>query len=263
MRRNVARDSVCSRVLCMLLCRVRCKVERRLVLFLVGVILGYSVVSRLIVCGSLEDTPQLHLRITNRPANALLIAVVTTNQYLTTRAEAVKETWTRVAAEVGVDVLFYTGEEASNLSVGDIPIIHLRGVDDSYPPQKKVFKMLQHAHVNYMDNYKWLLRADDDVYIRVKQLVNFLSTIDYQKLIYMGQPGMGKPEDVERLKLFPHEHFCMGGPGVVFSGSLLTKLVHHLDYCLQHVVSYNEDVKVGRCISRQLNIQCTWAYDVR
>ena len=264
MTRDVARDIVYAHVRYM---RV-CKIDRRLVLFIVGVILGYSVVSRLIICGRLvEDASQLSARIhANHPntrVNTLLIAVVTTNQYLRSRAEAVRGTWVRVAAEVGVDVLFYTGEEGSNLSVGNIPIVHLPGVDDTYPPQKKVFKMLQHAHVNYMDNYKWLLRADDDVYIRVKQLVNFLNTINYQRLTYMGQPGMGKPEDVERLKLHPHEHFCMGGPGVLFSGSLLAKLVHHLDYCLQHVVSYNEDVEVGRCISRQLGIQCTWAYDVR
>ena len=239
------------------------QVQRKFLVFIVGVILGYLVVSHLVACRNLiKDKPWISARVTD-PPNTLLIAVVTANRYLHCRSKAVSETWARVAAEVGVDVLFYTGEEASNISVGGIQIVHLRGVDDMYPPQKKVFKMLQHAHLNYMDNYKWLLRADDDVYIRVEQLVNFLNTIDYQKLIYMGQPGIGKPEDVERLKLYAHEHFCMGGPGVLFSVSLLTELVHHLDHCLQNVVSYNEDVEVGRCISQQLGIQCTWAYDVR
>lgn len=240
---------------------------RTLIVFLSGVILGYAVVSCLVPSRNLlGDAPGLHTRVTDHSedhSNTLLIAVVTANQHLQSRVEAVRRTWMRIAAEVGVAVLFYTGEEPSNFSVGDIPIVHLPGVDDTYPPQKKVFKMLQHAHVNYMGNYKWLLRADDDVYIRVKQLVNFLNTIDYQRLIYMGQPGMGKPEDLERLKLYTHEHFCMGGPGVLFSSSLLSKLVYHLDHCLQHVVSYNEDVEVGRCISRQLGVQCTWAYDVR
>lgn len=234
----------------------------RLVIFLVGVILGHDIVSRLVIFNTLKDTPRVSTRVGNS-SNSLLIAVITANQHLHSRVQAIRETWGRVAIEVGVDVLIYTSEKSSNVRVENIPVIHLPGVDDTYPPQKKVFKMLQHAHVNYMDHYKWLMRADDDVYVRVKQLVNFLNTVDYQKLIYMGQPGIGKPEDLKRLRLHPHEHFCMGGPGVLFSGKLLTKLVHHLDYCLMHVVSYNEDVEVGRCISRQLGIQCTWAYDVR
>ena len=28
-------------------------------------------------------------------------------------------------------------------------------------------------------------------------------------------------------------------------------------------MSYNEDVEVGRCISRILGVQCTWSYQVR
>lgn len=237
----------------------------RLFIFLVGVVIGYVAVSCLVVSKNLLKVAPSQL---SDHTKTLLIAVVTANQYIGNRTEVASKTWVRVAAEVGVDVLFYAGEaeageETSKSSVGDIPIIRLAGVDDTYPPQKKVFKMLEHVHVNYMNNYKWLLRADDDAYIRVKQLVDFLNTIDYQKLIYMGQPGLGKPEDLERLKLHPHEHFCMGGPGVVFSSSLLANLVDHLEHCLQHVVSNHEDVEVGKCISRQLGIQCTWAYDVR
>ena len=29
------------------------------------------------------------------------------------------------------------------------------------------------------------------------------------------------------------------------------------------VVSYNEDVEVGRCVSKMLKLQCTWAWEVR
>jgi len=193
----------------------------------------------------------------------LFIAVVTANKLLQERTEAITTTWAQIALKMGVPVLFFTGEESSQSSVGGFPIIHLPGVDDTYPPQRKVFKMLHYLQKNHMQNYKWLLRADDDLYVRVVELVNFLNTLDHHKELYLGQPGLGKPEDLERLKLYPYEHFCMGGPGVFFSSSLLSSLVEHLDYCLQNVVSYNEDVEIGRCISRQLNIQCTWAYDVR
>jgi len=34
--------------------------------------------------------------------------------------------------------------------------------------------------------------------------------------------------------------------------------------CVQAVVvSYNEDVEVGRCVSRMVDLQCTWAWQVR
>ena len=29
------------------------------------------------------------------------------------------------------------------------------------------------------------------------------------------------------------------------------------------VVSWNEDVEIGRCVSKMLNLQCTWAWEVR
>ena len=29
------------------------------------------------------------------------------------------------------------------------------------------------------------------------------------------------------------------------------------------VVSWNEDVEIGRCVSKMLQLQCTWAWEVR
>lgn len=56
----------------------------------------------------------------------------------------------------------------------------------------------------------------------------------------------------------------MGGPGVIFSRSALRKLGPHLNDCLNSVVvSYNEDVEVGRCLSKMLHLQCTWSWEVR
>ena len=123
--------------------------------------------------------------------------------------------------------------------------------------------MLKYMYDNYLDDYNWFLRADDDVYVRTKELVDFLSQLDPSEPLYMGQPGLGKPEDRERLKLFPHECYCMGGPGILYSNGLLRRLGPHLEECLQNVVvSYNEDVEVGRCVSRRVGVQCTWSYQV-
>ena len=123
--------------------------------------------------------------------------------------------------------------------------------------------MLKYIHDHYINDFDWFMRADDDVYVRVEHLVYFLSKLNPNKELYIGQPGSGKPDDLERIKLLPHEHYCMGGPGVIFSRTLLSKLAPHLEDCLNNVVvSWNEDLEVGRCISRQLGVQCTWNYEV-
>ncbi|XP_065883291.1 chondroitin sulfate synthase 1-like isoform X3 [Dysidea avara] len=186
----------------------------------------------------------------------LFVGVVTAENLLNTRGQAIYETWGKLAP----GVTFFSGEGEYK---GTLPVVSLPGVDDTYPPQKKVYRMLKYMHDNYIDEYKWFLRADDDVYIRVPQLVQFLNTLDSSKMVYMGQPGMGKPEDLERIQLHANEHYCMGGTGVIYSNKLLKRLAPHLEDCLANVVvSYNEDLEVGRCISRRLDVQCTWSYEV-
>ena len=124
--------------------------------------------------------------------------------------------------------------------------------------------MLKYVYDNFLDEFNWFLRADDDVYVRTPELIELINKLDPNEPLYIGQPGLGKPEDKQRLKLLPHECFCMGGPGVLFSNGLLKQLGPHLEDCLQNVVvSYNEDVEVGRCISRRLGVQCSWSYQVR
>ena len=187
----------------------------------------------------------------------LFVGVVTAEKLLNTRGKAIFETWGKSAPML----TFFSAEGESQTT---LPVVSLPGVDDTYPPQKKVFRMLKYMHDNYIDEYKWFLRADDDVYVRVPQLIQFLNTLDSSKMIYMGQPGMGKPQDLERIKLRADEHYCMGGTGVIYSNTLLRRLAPHLDECLTNVVvSYNEDLEVGRCISRKLDVQCTWSYEVR
>ena len=187
----------------------------------------------------------------------LFIGVVTAEKLLNTRGKAIFETWGKSAPMI----TFFSAEGESKTT---LPVVSLPGVDDTYPPQKKVYRMLKYMHDNYINEYNWFLRADDDVYVRVPQLIQFLNTVDPNKMIYMGQPGMGKPQDLERIQLRADEHYCMGGTGVIYSNTLLKRLAPHLEECLANVVvSYNEDLEVGRCISRRLNVQCTWSYEVR
>ena len=177
---------------------------------------------------------------------------------LDTRARAINQTWGAKAPKLE----FFSSADQAGGTYG-LPVVSLPGVDDTYPPQRKVYRMLKYMHDHYIDEFNWFMRADDDVYVRVEHLMHFLSKLDPMRMLYIGQPGGGKPEDLERIKLKAHEHYCMGGPGVIFSRALLMKLAPHLEDCLQNeVVSWNEDLEVGRCISRRLGVQCTWNYEV-
>ena len=193
------------------------------------------------------------------PRKLVLVGVGTAQKYLDTRATAVYNTWGKQMA----DIIFFSEQPNSTQHI-QFSVVTLPGVDDqTYPPQRKVFKMLEYMYKRYIDHFDFFMRVDDDMYIKKQDLYNLLLATNPAQKIYMGSPGFGKPEDRKRLKLEDHEHYCMGGPGVIFSRALLRKLGPLVDDCLENVVvSYNEDVEVGRCISRKLNTQCTWAYQV-
>ena len=190
----------------------------------------------------------------------LLVGVVTAQKYLHTRATAVYNTWGKQMD----DIIFFS-EQPNSTQHLNFPVVTLEGVDDNiYPPQLKVFKMLQYMYKDYIDQFDFFMRIDDDAYVKKQQLYDLLVTTNPAQDIYMGSPGFGKPEDRKRLKLEEHEHYCMGGPGMIFSRALFRKLGPEVDDCLENVVfsDYDEDVEVGRCISHKLHIQCTWSYQV-
>ena len=100
----------------------------------------------------------------NSRKTLLFVGVMTAQKYLATRARAVYETW---GQEIPGRIAFFTSATSvPPPNRPDLPIVRLRGVDDSYPPQKKSFLMLQYMWERYGDRFEWFLRADDDLYVR-------------------------------------------------------------------------------------------------
>lgn len=156
----------------------------------------------------------------------------------------------------------FFSSEGSDTSI-PIPIVALKNVDDSYPPQKKSFMMLKYMHDHYLDKYEWFMRADDDVYIKSGKLESFLRSLNSSEAIFLGQTGMGARDELGKLALEPGENFCMGGPGVIMSREVLKRMVPHIRECLQEMYTTHEDVEVGRCVRRFAGVQCVWSYEVR
>jgi len=139
-------------------------------------------------------------------------------------------------------------------------VISLPDVDDSYPPLKKSLMMIKYIHDHHIDDYEWFMRADDDVYIRNDKLVRLLRSLNSSDDIYLGQARTGAKKERGMLNLLPGDNYCMGGPGVVFSRSVLKKVSPHIKHCLLQAPKshMHEDIELGRCIQRYVGISCTW-----
>ncbi|KAJ8683621.1 hypothetical protein QAD02_019413 [Eretmocerus hayati] len=191
----------------------------------------------------------------------LFVGVMTAKKYLGSRARAVHESW---GSDIPGSLSFYSSEDSRPpIDYPNLPLVALPKVDDSYPPQKKSFLMLQHMWREHGSDYEWFLRADDDLYVRMDRLEKLLRSIDSKKPLYIGQAGRGNSEEFGLLSLEYDENFCMGGPGVLLSRETLKRIVPHIKYCLSNLYTTHEDVELGRCVRKFAGISCTWSYEVR
>lgn len=201
--------------------------------------------------------------ISTSPLN-LVVGVMTAAQYLDTRACSVWRTWAKDVVDQGGEVMFFVGERVTGGFWCDLPLVSLPGVgDDDYPPQRKSFLMLSWMWKHWGHRAKWFLRADDDVYVKISSLLDFLAPLDSSQPHYIGQAGRGRGQEEGRLSLEWDQNFCMGGPGVVLSKRTLALLVPNLSGCLARLVTNHEDVELGRCVARATGKTCTWAFDMQ
>ncbi|CAF1379687.1 unnamed protein product [Adineta ricciae] len=189
----------------------------------------------------------------------ILIAVMTSKDFLTTRAPTVMRTW---AKKVPGEVLFFSSE-GSTTNDPSINLVSLPAVTDTYPPQKKSFLMMKYIYDHYLNKFEWFMRVDDDVYIRTDNLEKLLRSIDNRKPYYIGQPGMGTKDEYGKLALGENENFCMGGPGIILSRETLSRFTPHIKKCLKNFYTSHEDVELGRCVHKYANTSCTWSYEMQ
>ena len=187
----------------------------------------------------------------------LFVGVMTAEQLVETRAKAVYDTWGKNIP--GTLTFFSSGETGKTLG---LPVVTLPSVDDTYPPLKKSLMMIKYMHDFHIDEYEWFMRADDDVYVRNDRLVEFLHSLNSSDDIHLGHAGIGAKEELGMLSMNPGDNYCIGGPGVILSRSVLKKVAPHLEHCLETAPTTHEDIEVGRCIQRYAGVKCTWAYEV-
>ncbi|XP_052100171.1 chondroitin sulfate synthase 1-like [Mytilus californianus] len=202
----------------------------------------------------------LNSYINKNDKNFLLIGVITAKKYLDTRAVAAFNTWTN-SCSGSCKVIFFSSEGSTTEK--EIPLVSLDGTDDSYPPQRKSLLMLKYMHDNYINNFEWFMRADDDVFVKGDKIEKFLRSVNSSVPHFIGQAGLGKKEEIGKLFLNRHENFCMGGPGILFSHTTLRHVGPHVHNCIDNLLTTHEDVEVGRCVRRYTGSSCTWAFEMQ
>ena len=200
----------------------------------------------------------------------LLVAMLTSAERLN-RSSVAFETWGLDMSQV---VVFLSNDtNLAHHELQGLPFVLLEGVEDNTEKNapRKLFKALKYLQQHFSEQYSWFLLVSPDVYVHGQQLEEFLCRLNPNRKLYIGHPAAGRVKDSQRLKLFPHEQYCMGGPGVVLSRAALQALAPHLNWCLEVIQKhnqdssepqwYNEDVELGRCISRTISVQCSTDMD--
>ena len=120
-------------------------------------------------------------------------------------------------------------------------------------------------------SYPW---QDDDSYVDIQNLVEFLHRLDPNKPALIGSvkgfwnsnlystkcaessssAGYGKDSD-DYVEL--GMNYCMGGTGMIFTRRLLFDLGPHLKNCVKNLVSGHEDIEIGRCVWKKTGNMCT------
>lgn len=227
--------------------------KRVLVSVLAGLLLGvvsgvtWKRRSAQISCALTPSGSEVGLGAPPTTRRSLYVGVMTARKLLRTRAAAINQTWGQYAP--GLE--FYAASETSTngtpeaVESTNLPLVSLPGTPDGYPPLKKFFRVLQYMAKHHIEEYNWFMRADDDCYVRIPELLDFLSQLDPSQHLYIGASGTGKQDDLDKIRLFTHELYCLGGPGTLYSRALLKDLAPHLEKCLEEATSYHDDAEVG------------------
>ncbi|CAF1029425.1 unnamed protein product [Adineta ricciae] len=115
--------------------------------------------------------------------------ILTAPKYFLTRAKAINETWAPRC-----DRYFFVSEYMEDMMTSEqlnitrhLPIAPLKELNVGYShlTQKSTLSFI-HAYENYLNDYEWFVKADDDTYMVVENLKTFLSEQNASEPITFG-----------------------------------------------------------------------------
>ncbi|KAJ3348549.1 hypothetical protein HDU83_001231 [Entophlyctis luteolus] len=97
-------------------------------------------------------------------------------------------------------------------------------------------------------NADWYIMFDDDTYVMLENLADFLGTLNASKPFYIGQPNRFKGCD--GVKEFGHGPlFAQGGAGIIISRGGMNAMMPILDECIvKYKTCWAGDIRTGLCM---------------
>jgi hypothetical protein len=170
-------------------------------------------------------------------------------------------------------------ESSTVLVITDIPLHFIPQHQQLILPDKgydtlheRVFEAFRHVSTKFdfsgdekKRNFDWVMKVDDDTYVRLPSLLARLSQVDPEEEHYIGHPygydlgWRGKHYISEGHDGF---NYCWGGPGYLLSRTLMRHLESHWNTCISSMAKMNfmpgnktasfggapEDLLIGSCI---------------
>jgi hypothetical protein len=175
------------------------------------------------------------------------------------RKEIIKinETWGKKAEENGIKILFFLGEEKSDL-IDENKYIYLKDVKNDYNSASYKQNLgLKYIYENY--NADFVFTCGTDTYINIDNLLLYISQFDKNTKLYIGGHGEYRMVGDDNI------YFHSGGAGFILSNSVLSELYSQLyniqnewtTVCSKNYVEYLIkacDVLIGYYVSKIVNI---------
>lgn len=127
--------------------------------------------------------------------------------------------------------------------------------EEVYPPRRHEMKAMKTISSLLHDmNIYSVTRVDPDVYLD-NAYFDFIR--DKQLDGVIGYPAKGRKGEIGKLGFPPNTEFCMGGLGVTYSASMLTRISSHKwDRCIKRPASHHSDTEAQRCILKNTGRFC-------
>ena len=131
----------------------------------------------------------------------------------------INETWGKVAEELGIKVLFFLGEEQTDLK-DDTKYIYLKGVNNDYNSASYKQNLgLKYIYENYCADF--IFTCGTDTYINIQKILLYIDTFDKNKNLYIG--GHGDYRFVNNKNTYYHS-----GCGFFITNNILSLLYSKL-----------------------------------
>lgn len=172
----------------------------------------------------------------------ILCAVFTHAKNYENKATAVNNTWGKRCDKT----IFMSGiHNATVVKPAGLNLINLNFTEDYFKLTDKTIKTILYSYENLIDQFDWILKADDDTYVLVENLKSFLSTKCNDDLKTYGFSF--KPHAPER---FTYE-FNSGGAGYLLSNKAVRifsqKYANDKSYCRNNTGT--EDADLQNCLN--------------